>query len=212
MSNNTCPVPSCGKSIYCKGYCRPHYQRVLKYGDPLGQAPVKPQKNCEVDGCSNRARTKSSALCAKHYHREYRHGNIDANFHGLKTAPEGRYRTQYDPRHPLASANGIVYVHRSVLHSLIGPGPHECHWCGVQVNWSLTVGASDYLQVDHLDENKENNNPGNLVPSCNRCNTTRSTQKKHDIVRAMGGWSRNDTIAMLKDPHQRRSTMEFANR
>lgn len=34
-------------------------------------------KQCESDGCTNRARTRSAALCPKHYHRAYRTGSLE---------------------------------------------------------------------------------------------------------------------------------------
>lgn len=210
MSNDTCQVASCLEASYCKGYCRPHYKRASRYGDPNGRPPVKPSKACEYEGCGSLARSKSAAYCGKHYHREYRHGSVDADFRSIKTAPDGSYVAEYDPKHPLASKQGKVYVHRKVLYEMIGDGPHACHWCGVTVNWSLVIGLPDCLQVDHLDEDKGNNNPDNLVPSCGQCNTTRSTQKRHDIVRSLGGWARNDTIARLKNASMRRSPMAFA--
>lgn len=35
-----CEIIDCGKPTYAKGLCRPHYQRLLRYGDPTaGRAP-----------------------------------------------------------------------------------------------------------------------------------------------------------------------------
>jgi hypothetical protein len=182
----------------------------MKYGDPLGVAPEKPHNTCVVECCNAPARNKSAKLCKKHYHREYRHGDLEADFRTIKTAPTETYISEYNPQHPLASRQGKVYVHRRVLYGMIGDGPHECHWCRCKVNWSLVMGAPDYLQVDHLDENKRNNKPENLVPACGRCNPTRSTQKRHEVVRALGGWAKNDTLAALKNADLRRSTMAFS--
>jgi hypothetical protein len=36
MTANPCSVADCGKPQYCKGYCRSHYYRLRKFGDPLG--------------------------------------------------------------------------------------------------------------------------------------------------------------------------------
>ena len=74
--------------------------------------------------------------------------------------------------HPLGDKNGHLTKHRKVLFDAIGPGDHECHWCGKLVNWD----TEDYnlkLHVDHLDEDKLNNNLDNLVPSCFVCNIKR---------------------------------------
>lgn len=90
----------------------------------------------------------------------------------------GKYYKQIQiPEHPLAKSNGMVSLHRAVLFAKIGPGsPHSCHWCGKNVYWiKADVGfdGSSYLVVDHLDGDKTNNQPGNLVPSCNGCNSLR---------------------------------------
>lgn len=73
---------------------------------------------------------------------------------------------QYD--HPL-TVRGKLLEHRKVLYDKIGPGPHPCHWCGVMLEW----GGRDGIIADHLDNDTQNNDPANLVPSCNHCNLTR---------------------------------------
>ncbi|MEP3303497.1 MAG: hypothetical protein ABJO05_16155, partial [Roseibium sp.] len=36
-----CSVQGCGKTLYCKGYCRAHYSRFQKHGDPTaGRIPT----------------------------------------------------------------------------------------------------------------------------------------------------------------------------
>ncbi len=79
---------------------------------------------------------------------------------------EHRARTARD--HPIAPASGIVAVARLNLFDKIGPGSHPCHWCGIEVSWGTD------LQADHLDEDRVNNEPDNLVAACNRCNAWRS--------------------------------------
>lgn len=75
--------------------------------------------------------------------------------------------------HPLAKKNGTVHVHRLVLWEKLGceslDCEHECHWCGKLLVW----GGHKGICVDHVDEDPTNNDPENLVPSCNRCNTGR---------------------------------------
>jgi hypothetical protein len=85
---------------------------------------------------------------------------------------------QYD--HPLATTGAIVMEHRAVLYDKIGSGPHECHWhfvydCGkTDLHW----GGLDGICVDHLDHDKANNDPTNLVPSCCGCNLRRGREFK----------------------------------
>ena len=65
------------------------------------------------------------------------------------------------------------YVHRVILLESIGPGTHPCHWCGRLVDWDAPRNARNSLLVDHLDQDRENNDPSNLVPSCQMCNSSR---------------------------------------
>ena len=103
-----------------------------------------------------------------HYARYTRHGDPMALLiTGRGHATTSGYRGIYKPGHPLADSTGQVYEHRLVLHAIIGDGPHGCRWCGKPVNWG------DGLYADHVDDNPLNNNPVNLVPSCNGCNINR---------------------------------------
>lgn len=73
--------------------------------------------------------------------------------------------------HPLANRYGRVAEHRKVLYDKIGPGPHPCHWeCGKN---ALVWGGRKGIYADHLDGDSLNNDPDNLVPSCNACNAAR---------------------------------------
>ncbi|MGH3475334.1 MAG: HNH endonuclease signature motif containing protein [Nocardioidaceae bacterium] len=42
MSDQTCTAPACGELHYAKGYCKMHYARVTRHGDPMQGARLKP--------------------------------------------------------------------------------------------------------------------------------------------------------------------------
>jgi len=92
--------------------------------------------------------------------------------HGQGSVNGDGYRVFHDKEHPLATAQGKVLEHRAVLYERIGEGGHPCHWCKAIVTWGEASAASR-LNVDHLDGDKLNNDPANLVPSCMDCNTKR---------------------------------------
>lgn len=137
-------------------------------------------------------------MCKMHYHRWYRHRDVDRSAHETDvTVSLGRhYRVVAAKGHPLAMANGRAYEHRVVLYDKIGPGPHECHWCGARVEW---VGKCEpfELQPDHLNNDGGDNRPENLVPCCRACNTTRGGQRRAEALRGAGWWAGNDTVAHL---------------
>lgn len=152
------------------------------------------ERICSVPECGKLPRNKTADLCGMHYHRLYRHGSVDALATEVSVSLGRRYRTQYRPDHPLAHKHGNVYVHRAALYDSIGPGPHSCHWCGTTVDW-LPKGDPMALQVDHLNDDGSDNDLGNLVAACCRCNSARGAQRKADAVKAAGYWSEHDTVA-----------------
>jgi hypothetical protein len=96
--------------------------------------------------------------------------------------------------HPIAPPSGVVAVARLVLYDKIGDGPHQCHWCGRSINWSLGI-ASDGLVADHLDWDYKNDVPENIVASCTSCNTRRAApgrqgaiQPHEPSIRISGGY------------------------
>jgi 5-methylcytosine-specific restriction endonuclease McrA len=84
----------------------------------------------------------------------------------------GRYITRagyiklLKPDHFLSDSGGHVFEHRFVMFEKLNGECSECFWCGCSLQWDCAV-------VDHLDENKRNNNAANLVLSCNNCNRAR---------------------------------------
>lgn len=84
------------------------------------------------------------------------------------------YRGLVISGHPIGDKNGRIPEHRFVLFNKIGMGPHKCHWCSRDVVWGLDRKDPSRLVVDHLDNQKMNNAPENLVASCQHCNIRRA--------------------------------------
>lgn len=136
---------------------------------------------CSVHECTRKARTRFGELCEAHYYRRRRGTSserpiwdreIGSRVTGTALKTSHGYLLVYSPNHALADAVGNVYQHRQVLFDEIGEGPHDCHWCGQTVDWAGVNGKR--IDVDHVDGDKSNNDLGNLVPSCHRCNSLRS--------------------------------------
>ena len=131
---------------------------------------------CSVPECVKPARSGVNRYCEMHYYRVRRHGRVGTVRIARGWTDTRGYRWVNRPAHFLADAEGRVYEHRIVLFEKIGPGAHPCHWCGHSVTWDLSYyygGGSDALVSDHVDGNKMNNAPTNLVPACNPCNASR---------------------------------------
>jgi hypothetical protein len=112
------------------------------------------------------------------------------------------YRACVARDHPLAPPSGVMQVCRIVLYDKIGPGSHPCHWCGQPVQWRVIKKGGrlpDELMVDHLDWDKQNDDPANLVPSCNHCNHTRT--REHDRRRIEA----NETVISRSDGYRTRA-------
>lgn len=180
----TCSILDCDRSSYVRGWCTKHYQRWLAHGDPLRSLNDDRPRVCTVDDCYESV--KGHGLCEKHYMRAWRH-------EGDVTAGEGRYGSGWPAKgyvstartgHPLARAKGQVQMHRLVLFHEIGEGPHRCHWCHRSIAW--TYGMVEWgLVVDHVDGDGSNNDPANLVPSCQRCNTWRAVHPETFVAVAV---------------------------
>lgn len=154
----------CGPKL-CSDFCRTKRRHAKSKSQPL----------CVVPGCRNH-RAYSSGICNACYVRGWRGGDAQRKPEVKPAAYRVRSSNGYivvrEKDHPLAS-QGAVYEHRKVLYDAIGPGPHDCHWCGDSVNWIKGVCVKGALVPDHLDGDKGNNALSNLVPACNRCNATR---------------------------------------
>lgn len=72
--DKTCSVEGCEGRAIARGWCRKHYTRWDRYGDPLYEPPPPPKANpCTVEGCTNPQ--KSRGWCQTHYRRFQRHGD-----------------------------------------------------------------------------------------------------------------------------------------
>lgn len=169
-----CSIEGCEKPHEAKGYCKSHYRSLKNHGDPLAVKPKRPSGPCEVQGCAEPARRWG--MCTAHSRAFRTHGDPTVRVRrerGTGYVQPNGYIMLGGTGHPLANKHGLVYVHRMVLYDKIGPGPHKCRWCGATVRWVLGGLIKGALVADHLDWDATNNDPSNLVPSCNPCNASR---------------------------------------
>ena len=66
-----CRVKDCGRPIYAKGLCSPHYRRLRTIGDVQADVPLRIARYTKKDKCKEcgRGPVYSKMLCKQHYDR-----------------------------------------------------------------------------------------------------------------------------------------------
>ena len=121
---------------------------------------------CSNPDCNSKANRVGAGLCEACYCRKRHNGSYKRNAYKYRYKTGAGYIRLLVPNHPLADSAGNVFEHRKVAFEKYGNGIQRCFWCGCLMMWSETV-------IDHLNENKADNRPENLMVSCNCCNRAR---------------------------------------
>jgi hypothetical protein len=71
-----CSVEGCDRPVHQRGWCRAHYMRWWRHGDPLaGRGPAGGYgKTCSIDGCDRPHLARG--MCGTHYRRWERTGTV----------------------------------------------------------------------------------------------------------------------------------------
>lgn len=175
-----CTIDGCERPLRARGWCATHHQRWRVHGDPH-QEPQRLPPTCLAPDCDKLSKGR---YCEMHRARLRKTGTFDAPQRSQRHEHSMGYIIVKRAGHPAATdPRGWIYEHRAILFDAIGPGWHSCHHCGMQVSWGLTYPEHpDALVVDHLDEDRANNERSNLAASCAPCNLARSSRwkKRHE--------------------------------
>jgi hypothetical protein len=139
-----CAVQGCVGRAVRRGWCGKHYQRWIKYGDPLAvrsrwdDHELVSSHQCSVDGCE--ALVLARELCSLHYQRWQAHGDP------LIVLPSGRSR---------GSSENYFTLHNRVRADR--GTPSYCEHCGttdpeIPYDWAFNHTGSysnvnDYIRL-----------------------------------------------------------------
>lgn len=68
-----CTISGCDRQLAARGWCKTHYARWSRCGDPLGSKPKQPPKRCAVHDCPRPHEARG--WCGTHYERWRQHGD-----------------------------------------------------------------------------------------------------------------------------------------
>ena len=84
MNNNICKIEGCNGKHNAKGFCKKHYLRFKRHGDPLY---TEYTETCSVDNCENKH--YGLGYCQNHYKKYLRNGDpLITKLHGMADSPE----------------------------------------------------------------------------------------------------------------------------
>jgi HNH endonuclease len=160
-----CSVPGCDRPHVARGWCKLHYYRWKRAGDPLlvrpPGFPPRERPPCAVPDCEKQAKRGGRGWCAKHHTRWVRHGDpsIDGN-QFRKTVP-----VLVRIRERIVDGVGGCWIYEGTRlpsgYGTVGIGlaNHYVH----RVMWEAEYGPiPDGLQLHHRCQTKPCCNPAHL--------------------------------------------------
>jgi hypothetical protein len=186
MTDQTCAVTDCSKPVNASGYCKAHYYRWNRYGDPLGKAaprapkPPKVREACTVHGCE--LPQYAHGWCENHYARQRRHGGLhDAR--AQRSDPVARFWSQVNKTDTCwlwtGGLNNGGYGRYSTGDGSIGPHVYAVLLDGREV--------PDGMEVDHLCRVRHCVRPDHLDVVTHTTNVRRSLPHRAQLPTCRNG-------------------------
>lgn len=210
MAHATCSIEGCDSPTVGRGYCRKHYTRWQRHGDPLHLERVfikSADGLCLVGGCDKP--TVGQGLCRKHYQRNWKHGDPSINLRPeMEQTLEERFWAKVNKDGPIpgycphlgpcwlweASCSLDGYGQIGVYGSLV-----RAHRFSYEL---MCEPIPDGLEIDHLCRVRACVNPAHLQPVTSQVNAHRGADariierggkcaKGHDMTRDNIYWKAN---------------------
>lgn len=155
MLPKICSIPECGRTDrIVRGWCRKHYGRWERTGDPMGSAPKASDFKCSIHACDNPGRAKG--LCETHYKRQYKHGDPHANFRDRP--PSERFFSYVKKTDECWEWQGYIN-HGGYAQFYFEGQQRPAH----RVSFSINVGPiPDGMEIDHICRNRSCVRPSHL--------------------------------------------------
>lgn len=117
MQKPLCAIETCDGVVLARSWCRRHYERWRRHGDPSVNLRAPHNRKCSIPGCDSKARSRG--WCPKHYKRWQRFGDPE------KTIPnmdhDGRCSLQGCERQ--YESGGYCGLHYNRILTKGEPGP-----------------------------------------------------------------------------------------
>jgi hypothetical protein len=197
---NICEIPDCGKFVVGRGWCRMHYGRWDRHGDPNRTRP--PKAKCSIDSCENYV--YGHGWCRMHWQRWKRNGGplkfavprIRETQHFMLSAlsydgdecliwPFGRNEKGYGN---VTHKGGRGYAHRFICEEAHGKPPsptHEAaHSCG---KGHLGCITKRHLRWATPQENSDDRAVHGTVPQGEKVYNAKLTDADVTYIRSKSG-------------------------
>lgn len=193
MAERTCSIEGCDRSHYGRGWCRRHYDRWIKHGDPTGGGPgrrARMPETCTVKDCSTVSYRKG--WCKAHYHRWKLHGDLSWS---SRDANLERFEKRF-----IVDEDSGCWIWQGVLDK-DGYGNFTRNTRAHRWSYEAFIGPiPDDLVIDHLCRNRACVNPLHLEPTTSGDNCRRSPEfwgnkELCDYGHPLDGWTKRSTNA-----------------
>lgn len=177
-----------------KGYCRKHYSKLQRYGDPNYQRKYNLPTKCSIEGCERKAVSKG--ICSAHRMKLKRSGTLDkivgtdewrkkigkvrlSELAKLDSTKDPKYRgylavNVVDDLKQKARKRGIEWLLTPIeAYKLITA---DCNYCGSPANWPNSRNG-----IDRVDNHKSYHND-NCITACSICNSAKSNMSLEDFI------------------------------